>query len=66
MKDKMPITTVESPSKVASVKPRLEYAGTRLIALVVEISVVELVTVWRCEIVAVLGTKYVDCDIHSE
>jgi hypothetical protein len=66
MKAKMPITTIDSAPKAVSVKPRLEYAGTRLVALVVEISVVELVTVWLCEIVAVLDTKYVDCNVPSE
>jgi hypothetical protein len=53
----MPITTIDSAPKSRSLKPRLEYAGTRVIALVVEISVVELVTVWLREIVTVPDTK---------
>jgi hypothetical protein len=41
MKARTPITTIDSDPKAASVKPRLEYAGTML----VELSVMELVIV---------------------
>jgi hypothetical protein len=45
MKTKTPITRIERAIKAASVRPRLKYAGIRVVALIVALSVIEIVTV---------------------
>jgi hypothetical protein len=45
IRTKRPIIMTASPPKTVSLRPRLEYAGTRLVTMTVELSVVELVTV---------------------